>query len=99
MIRELLAKGTNKREETEPESTFVKDMQKWKVYSFKQGVETLTRALADRVSRDPDTNILLKATVTNIEQVPPLTQICTSSISSKYSEFSNFYRNRMGLLD
>jgi protoporphyrinogen oxidase len=64
-------KGTEGGEDGDV-SAAVREMQKMKVYSFKEGVETLARALEQKIRDDENTDVLLGAGVQRIDQVRSL---------------------------
>ncbi len=53
-------------------SPAVQEMQKMKVYSFREGVETLSRALEQKIREDEHTDVLLNTAVERMDQVPTL---------------------------
>jgi protoporphyrinogen oxidase len=84
MLREMLA-SRNKGDDHDDEkkkskegsemtdesdlSPAVLEMQKMKVYSFREGIETLSRALESKIREDEDTDILLNTGVERMDQV------------------------------
>jgi hypothetical protein len=68
------AAATAEEEETDEGyiSPAVQEMQKMKVYSFREGVETLSRALEQKIREDQHTDVLLNTAVERMDQVPTL---------------------------
>lgn len=84
MLREMLAsrsgpqqknetsKSTKNEAEEETDEGYlspaVQEMQKMKVYSFREGVETLSRALEQKIREDEHTDVLLNTAVERMDQ-------------------------------
>jgi len=69
MIRQALTRQEQEKGDIQKASPTVREMQMMKVYSFKEGIETLTRALEEKLRKDPNMEIRLGTGVEKIQQV------------------------------
>lgn len=92
ILKEMLGSRSSRSKQEENLSPAVREMQKMKVYSFKEGTETLPKALAQRIRSDENTDILLNTGVQQIDQVCSLI-----ILSTVYCLTPSFRSKLMGL--